>query len=43
VLPGDVALARQLLGELLNLEQPIAEQCYEDGPFVAAGVPVVNP
>ncbi|HEX4267466.1 MAG TPA: hypothetical protein VHY36_06255 [Steroidobacteraceae bacterium] len=30
VLPGDVALARQLLGELLEIEQQIAEQCYED-------------
>lgn len=30
VLPGDVALARQLLGELLDIEQQIAEQCYED-------------
>jgi hypothetical protein len=30
VLPGDVALARQLLGELLDIEQQIAGQCYED-------------
>jgi hypothetical protein len=30
VLPSDVALARKLLGELLDAEQQIAEQCYED-------------
>lgn len=30
VLPSDVALARALLGELLDAEQQIAEQCYED-------------
>jgi len=30
VLPSDVALARQLLSELLDAEQQIAEQCYED-------------
>ena len=30
VLPSDVALARELLGELLDAEQQIAEQCYED-------------
>jgi len=30
VLPGDVALARTLLSELLDAEQQIAEQCYED-------------
>jgi hypothetical protein len=30
VLPGNVALARQLLSELLEAEQQIAEQCYED-------------
>jgi len=30
VLPSDVALARQLLSELLDAEQQIADQCYED-------------
>jgi hypothetical protein len=30
VLPGDVALARKLLSELLDAEQQIAEQAYED-------------
>ena len=30
VLPGEVALARELLRELLDSEQPIAEQCYEN-------------
>ena len=30
VLPSDVALARKLLSELLDAEQQIAEQCYED-------------
>jgi hypothetical protein len=30
VLPSDAALARQLLSELLEAEQQIAEQCYED-------------
>lgn len=30
VLPSDVALARELLGELLDAEQQIAEQAYED-------------
>ena len=30
VLPRDVALARKLLSELLDVEQQIAEQCYED-------------
>jgi hypothetical protein len=30
VLPGDVALARTLLNELLDAEQQIAEQTYED-------------
>jgi len=30
MLPSDVALARQLLSELLDAEQQIAEQCYED-------------
>ena len=30
VLPRDAALARQLLSELLDAEQQIAEQCYED-------------
>jgi len=30
VLHSDVALARQLLSELLDAEQQIAEQCYED-------------
>ena len=30
VLPGDAALARQLLGELLDIEQQIAQQCHED-------------
>jgi hypothetical protein len=30
VLPSDVALARELLSELLDAEQQIAEQCYED-------------
>jgi hypothetical protein len=30
VLPGDVALARTLLSELLDAEQQIAERCYED-------------
>ena len=30
VLPSDVALARKLLSELLDAEQRIAEQCYED-------------
>src|SRR5215469_9458350 len=30
VLPSDAALARQLLSELLDAEQQIAEQCYED-------------
>lgn len=30
VLPSDVALARTLLSELLNAEQQIADQCYED-------------
>ena len=29
-LPSDVALARKLLCELLDAEQQIAEQCYED-------------
>ena len=30
VLPSDQALARKLLSELLDAEQRIAEQCYED-------------
>ena len=30
VLPSDGALARELLGELLDAEQQIAEQAYED-------------
>lgn len=30
VLPRDAALARKLLRELLDAEQQIAEQCYED-------------
>ena len=30
VLPSDVALAQKLLSELLDAEQQIAEQCYED-------------
>ena len=30
VLPSDVALARTLLSELLDVEQQIAEQSYED-------------
>ncbi|HEX4268283.1 MAG TPA: hypothetical protein VHY36_10375 [Steroidobacteraceae bacterium] len=30
VLPSDVALARKLLSELIDAEQRIAEQCYED-------------
>lgn len=30
VLPSDVALARELLVELLDVEQQIAEQAYED-------------
>lgn len=30
VLPSDVALARKLLTELLDAEQQIAEQCYEE-------------
>ena len=30
VLPSDLALARQLLSELLEAEQQIGEQCYED-------------
>ena len=30
VLPSDVALGRKLLGELLDAQQQIAEQCYED-------------
>jgi hypothetical protein len=30
VLPSDVTLARELLGELLDAEQQIAEQAYED-------------
>lgn len=30
VQPSDVALARTLLSELLDAEQQIAEQCYED-------------
>ena len=30
VLPGNLALARQLLSELLEAEQQIVEQCYED-------------
>ncbi|HEX5462695.1 MAG TPA: hypothetical protein VFX20_22220 [Steroidobacteraceae bacterium] len=30
VLPSDVALARKLLSDLLDAEQQIAEQCYED-------------
>jgi len=30
VLPRDAALARQLLSGLLDAEQQIAEQCYED-------------
>ncbi len=30
VLPSDVALARTLLSELLDAEQQIADQCYED-------------
>ena len=30
MLPSDAALARKLLSELLEAEQLIAEQCYED-------------
>ncbi|MBW8077389.1 MAG: hypothetical protein GJU76_04790 [Gallionella sp.] len=30
VLPSDGAVARELLGELLDAEQQIAEQAYED-------------
>ena len=30
VLPSDAALARKLLSELLDAEQQIVEQCYED-------------
>ena len=30
VLPSDVALARRLLSELLDAEQQISDQCYED-------------
>lgn len=30
MLPSDVALARKLLSELLDAEQQVAEQCYED-------------
>ena len=30
VLPSDVALARKLLSELLDAEQQIADQAYED-------------
>ena len=30
LLPSDLALARKLLSELLDAEQRIAEQCYED-------------